>query len=199
MSTADSPRAHHHGNLRAALIDAGIEMLEAGAPFSLRAVAREVGVSQTAPYRHFPDKQRLEAAMAARGFRDLHARLEAVIRDQEGSGTPMADLAMAYIRYAVAHPALYRLMFGQPCGSDDERLSASAGVFELIERMAAGGYPDADPHDLATAGWALAHGLASLRLDGKLPDGDGDGEFEARVRGAFSAILAAGRSLPPAS
>ncbi|WP_129660571.1 TetR/AcrR family transcriptional regulator [Rothia halotolerans] len=198
MSTADSPRAHHHGNLRAALIDAGIGMLEAGAPFSLRAVAREVGVSQTAPYRHFPDKQRLEAAMATRGFRDLQSRLEVVIGRQGGSRTPLADLALAYVRYAVGSPALYRLMFGQPCGDDDERLSASAEVFGLIEQVVASGYPGADPHGLATAGWALAHGLASLHLDGKLL-GTGDAGLDARVRGAFAALLAAGQSASSSS
>ncbi|MGV2481055.1 UNVERIFIED_CONTAM: helix-turn-helix transcriptional regulator, partial [Salmonella enterica subsp. enterica serovar Weltevreden] len=70
--TTEKPR-HHHGNLRAALVAAGIERLEEGEPFSLRAVARRVGVSQAAPYRHFGSKQDIEAAMAEHGFRELQA------------------------------------------------------------------------------------------------------------------------------
>lgn len=187
MST-QTKAAHHHGNLRAALIEGGITMLEAGEPFSLRAVARQVGVSQTAPYRHFPDKEHLEAAMATQGFRTLRSLLDDEI-GRRGDDIQLVDLALVYTRYAVANPALYGLMFSRACGDDDERLGAAADVFALIERVAATVAPQASPRGLATAGWALAHGMASLHLDGKLQAG-ADGDLDARVREAFAAITA---------
>lgn len=190
MSTAETTKKHHHGDLRRALIDSGIEILEEGTPFSLRAVARRVGVSQTAPYRHFRDKMHLEAAMAAEGFRDLRERLESVVAESGESATPLEELAVVYVRRAVDCPALYGLMFAQPCGEDDERLHASASVFDVLERVAHAGYPDRDSHALANAGWALAHGLVSLHLAGKYGDVSQRG-LESRVRESFAAILGA--------
>lgn len=177
--------SHHHGNLRSALVSSGIEMLEAGEPFSLRAVARNVGVSQTAPYRHFSDKEHLEAAMAAQGFRMLQAELEAALTER-GDAIQLADLAMIYAQYAVRHAALYHLMFGQPCGENDERLQASSDLLGLIERVTLTIAPEAQP-GLASAGWALAHGLASLYLDGKLVLMPG-ASLDDRVREAFNAL-----------
>ena len=87
MTNDDSPRAYHHGNLRAELLDTAIEQLrEQGTEdLSLRALARAIGVSQTAPYRHFADKGELLAAMATRGYRNLLATLESAGRSAGGS------------------------------------------------------------------------------------------------------------------
>ena len=79
MTDSSSPKTYHHGNLRAELLNTAIAQLRAGDAddLSLRALARAVGVSQTAPYRHFADKGELLAAMATRGYRDLLAALRA--------------------------------------------------------------------------------------------------------------------------
>ncbi|WP_453985197.1 TetR/AcrR family transcriptional regulator [Brevibacterium casei] len=185
--TTEKPR-HHHGNLRAALVAAGIEMLEEGEPFSLRAVARRVGVSQAAPYRHFGSKQDIEAAMAEHGFRELQTALREVIDAAEAGRVPLVDLALTYIHFAEDHPALYALMFGSELADDEDRRAACAQVFALIEEVAAATHPDRDAHGMATAGWALAHGMATLHLEGTL--GRNDDDFDARVRATFAAVAA---------
>ncbi|MDO4918139.1 TetR/AcrR family transcriptional regulator [Kocuria sp.] len=187
MSTTEDKQSHHHGNLRPALVAAGIAMLERGERFSLRAVAREVGVSQTAPYRHFPDKAHLEAAMASTGFETMKRRMENVLAHSTPRSQVLTDLAVAYVRFAAENPALYDLMFSiSTCG--DDRLPASAEVFSLLEGTVAEHYPQADTYGLTTASWSMAHGLASLFLSGQLPVTTPE-ELDARVTGAFSAIL----------
>lgn len=202
MTTSTPRQAHHHGDLRRALVQAGIDMLEDGENFSLRGVARRVGVSQTAPYRHFADKDHLEAAMAAHGFTTLKEQLVAAIDNAAAGqtthrvgdpGAMLGDVVVSYARFAVENPAMYRLMFGQPCGELDERLAASAEVFTLIENLARDTYPPADhpavdAHAMATAGWALAHGLASLQLDGKL-GAETPEALEMRVRETVAALI----------
>jgi AcrR family transcriptional regulator len=179
---------YHHGDLRAALLTSAMEMLEAGEPFSLRALARRAGVSATAPYRHFADREALESALAAEGLRALRADLV------EGCSLPatpedLAEFGVAYVRFALLRPALFRLMFGQECGpTHDARAEAAAGLHELLAVAMTRVFPDADAGSLATAGWALAHGLAFLHLNGKLPADDPE-EVAARVRSSFRAIL----------
>ncbi|GIF20761.1 TetR family transcriptional regulator [Paractinoplanes tereljensis] len=163
-------------------------MLEAGEPFSLRAVAKRAGVSATAPYRHYADKDALESALATEGFRDLGERLA-------GAGG-LAELGVAYVAFALERPALFQLMFGNPCDdADDPRVRAATEIRRFVKRVIATTYPEADAAALATAGWALVHGLAFLHLDGKLPAGD-PAEVADRVRTSMAAILTAGRESP---
>ena len=165
-------------------------MLEAGEPFSLRAVARRAGVSAAAPYRHFADRDALESALAAQGMADLGDDL---VRVGTTLSTPddLANLAVAYVSFALHRPALFRLMFGQECDPENDiRVSAAAELRELLEQAMATVFPGHDPDPLASAGWALAHGLAFLHLDGKLSATSQD-EVDARVRAAFRAILTA--------
>lgn len=180
---------YHHGDLRGALLDAAQQMLEAGEPFSLRAVARRAGVSSAAPYRHFADREALESALAVAGMQDLLAALS-----EDASEHPehrLADLAVRYVRFALRRPALFRLMFGRECDDqDDARVQAAAALHDHLEAVIAGVYPDADAAALATAGWAMAHGLAFLHLDGKLASSDRD-VVDARVRAAFGAVVPA--------
>lgn len=186
--TAATKSSYHHGDLRAALLTAGLAMLEAGEPFSLRALAREAGVSPTAPYRHFPDREALESALAVRGLQDLMADLAADVPTPETS-EEVADLAVRYVRFALAHPALFRLMFGRECDAqDDERVRAAAALHDYLTVVLGRVYPDADAQALATAGWSLAHGLAFLHLDGKLTNAD-PSAIDARVRAAYAAVL----------
>lgn len=182
-----SRSAYHHGDLRASLLTTAMRMLENGEAFSLRAVAREAGVSPTAPYRHFTDRDALESALAAQGLRDLTADLQA-----RGAlpTTPeeLAEFAVAYVEFALRRPALFRVMFGNACDEgSEERVQAASAVHDLIAQAASRVFPGADAVTIASAGWALAHGLAYLYMDGKLPIGAG-GAAE-QVRAAFIEIV----------
>lgn len=195
MSTP-SKAAYHHGDLRVSLLTTAMRMLEGGETFSLRAVAREAGVSPTAPYRHFTDRDALESALAAQGLRDLTS-------DLRGSGdlpsTPgeLAELAVAYVEFALRRPALFRVMFGNACDEgSEERVQAAATIHELLRQAASRVFPDADGDALASAGWALAHGMAYLHMDGKLAARSPE-EVADRVRTAFSAITGARSAAHP--
>ena len=176
MTDSTSPKSYHHGNLRAELLDTAIEQLRAGDAddLSLRALARAVGVSQTAPYRHFADKGELLAAMATRGYRDLLAALHAA-----GDQTPdcptqqLIGFAHAYVDYAASQPQLFKLMFGpavQPAEKYPELREASRETFGLVQAilhrgMELGQFREQNYVYLANAAWAGIHGLATLRVD----------------------------------
>lgn len=181
---------YHHGDLRTALISTAMGMLERGEAFSIRAVAREAGVSATAPYRHFPEREALESALAAQGLRDLKADL---IRDRElpTSAEELADFGVAYVEFALRRPALFRLMFGNECNTEDEeRVRAAADVHELLAAAITGVFPGSSPLDLALGGWGVVHGLAFLYLDRKLTAPSIDAVL-TQVRSSVLAVFAA--------
>jgi len=188
MTTTTTRSTYHHGDLRAALVAAGLAMLEAGEPFSLRALARQAGVSPTAPYRHFPDRDALESALAVRGLQDLMVAF-ASNGQTPATSEEVAELGVRYVRFALARPALFRLMFGRECDDqDDERVRAAAALHDYLATVLGHAYPNADADALATAGWSLAHGLAFLHIDGKLANSD-PAAVDARVRAAYAAVL----------
>ncbi|MET9026448.1 TetR/AcrR family transcriptional regulator [Nocardia sp. NPDC004168] len=190
MSTSAKRSGYHHGNLRASLLTAAMHLLEVGEPFSLRAIAREAGVSPTAPYRHFADRDALESALAVQGLRDLKADLSDG-RELPTSAAGLGELAVAYVEFALRRPALFRLMFGNACDEgNEERVQAAAEIHDLVQLAMKQVFPDGDPQALASAWWALAHGMAYLHLDGKLP-AESSHEVADRVRAAFAAILSA--------
>lgn len=159
---------YHHGDLRASLLETAMGMLEAGEPFSLRAVAREAGVSATAPYRHFTDRDALESALAAQGLRDLLVDLTRG-RVLPASTADLAELAVGYVEFALRRPALFRVMFGNACDEGNaERVEAAAAIHDLLEQSMTQVFPKGDADALASAGWAFAHGMAYLYMDGKL-------------------------------
>ena len=195
MTTTTTRSTYHHGDLRAALVAAGLAMLEAGEPFSLRALARQAGVSPAAPYRHFPDRDALESALAVRGMQDLMVAL-APNGQTPATSEEVAELGVRYVRFALARPALFRLMFGRECDDqDDERVRAAAALHDYLATVLGHVFPDTDADALATAGWSLAHGLAFLHLDGKLANSD-PAAVDARVRAAYAAVLPATTSKP---
>src|SRR3954470_20291647 len=110
------PDSYQHGDLREALIQAGLKLLtEQGlAGLSLRAAAQLAGVSHAAPYRHFPDKQALVAAIAERGFRLLTAsmREELAASDAKDAVGQMLALGVGYVRFGTRHPDYLRVIFG---------------------------------------------------------------------------------------
>lgn len=154
------------------MIEAGLAAL-AGSDaehLSLRELARTVGVSPTAVYRHFPDKKALLAALADAGVAWL-GEAQRLASDAAGGGAAgFAATGRAYVRFALAHPALFRLAFAHggyaaaPTQSSDAASQMLRGYAELF-----GG---ADAERLTLQAWAVAHGLAMLMLDGRLPPDD---------------------------
>jgi AcrR family transcriptional regulator len=172
-------KAYHHGDLRAALIQAGLRVLqkEGLGALSLRRVAREAEVSAMAPYRHFKDKQSLLAAISENGFVELFNKLEAAKSSHAGD---MDEAGKAYLNFALKEPETYRLMFTQNVlceGEKNESLqeAATASYTSLVETIEIGiEMKKIEPTislDLAFTAWSLLHGIAMLVLDGILNDG----------------------------
>ncbi|MEU7340349.1 TetR/AcrR family transcriptional regulator [Streptomyces sp. NPDC007074] len=181
---------YHHGDLRAACLRAARELLEedGSAALSLRAVARRAGVSATAPYRHFADRDALVSAVAAEGYRELATNL-ATAHPSPTTADDLAAVAVAYVQFALDHPALFRAMFAEPCDpTSEERVAATAVISEYVRNIVRGAFPDADADALATTVWALVHGLAFLHLDGKLDTATPE-IVERQVRTAVTALF----------
>ncbi|WP_328807639.1 TetR/AcrR family transcriptional regulator [Nonomuraea antri] len=190
--------SYHHGDLRAACLRAARELLEedGSAGLSLRAVARRAGVSQTAPYRHFADRDALVSAVAAQGYRELAGHLAAA-HPAPASADDLAAVAVAYVRFALDHPALFRAMFAEPCDpGSEERVAATAAISGYVRGVVRSAFPGADPDAMSTTVWALVHGLAFLHLDGKFDAATPDGVAE-RVRAAVHALFTASAAMSP--
>jgi AcrR family transcriptional regulator len=190
MSQSKAP--YHHGDLRSALVRAAMELLEESGEtaLSLRAVARRAGVSPAAPYRHYADREALVSAVAALGYRELAERL-ASAHPSPSTAEQLASVAIAYVQFALERPALFRIMFGEPCDRDnDERVAATAAVSAYVRSIAQRTFPQADAEALSTAIWALVHGLAFLYLDGKL-DTPTSSAVADRISATVQALLTA--------
>ncbi|MFJ8128408.1 TetR/AcrR family transcriptional regulator [Streptomyces hydrogenans] len=188
---------YHHGDLRAACLRAARELLEedGSAALSLRAVARRAGVSATAPYRHFADREALVSAVAAEGYRELAEHLSA---DRPAPSTPddLAAVAVVYVRFALEHPALFRAMFAEPCDpTSEERVAATEAISSYVRALVRDAFPGTEDTDaLSTTVWALVHGLAFLHLDGKL-DASTPEVVAQRVRASVFALFTAAPAL----
>ena len=177
-----APAAYHHGNLRAACVDAGIALAEDDGPdaVTIRGVARLAGVSHTAPLHHFRDRADLLHEIAERGFDLLLERLDREVRPGAGPLESLRTYGLAYVMQAVDHPGLFQVMFA-PC--DDP--SGEAAYRRLIELCAAvqatGAIPGSDPVRLALLVWSTVHGLASLYGHMGLDSGMSGQPTDARV------------------
>ncbi|HEV2461595.1 MAG TPA: TetR/AcrR family transcriptional regulator, partial [Ktedonobacterales bacterium] len=177
MATAhtDREKPYHHGDLRAALIRAGLAILaeEGIQALSLRAAARRAGVSHAAPYRHFADKEALLAAIAEEGFNMFAAEVEAARARYPGSPREqLEETAWAYVRFALAHPDHLRVMFGgsirDPQAYPGLREAGSRAFAVLVDIIRAG--QDAgtmiagEARLLAFVAWTQVHGLSLLLI-----------------------------------
>lgn len=182
FNASDTPEApaqtYHHGNLRQALLAACLVALDAPdaslGTISLRELARRVGVSANAAYRHFASKEDLLQAAAAEGFRRLATASAQALMAQTDGLMGFRATGLAYVHFARQHPLLFRLMFAcPPDQAQNPDLSTAATLtFEAMKASAAqvaGLRPD-DPAALLAAlrAWTIAHGLAHLSLDRQL-------------------------------
>jgi len=169
MSTSKrTTRSYHHGNLPATLLRAAGKLLEKEGveALTLRALTRQAGVSHAAPYRHFPDRESLLAALAAEGF----AMLGAAQRVAASAGG-LRGMGEAYVRFALDHPQRFRLMFGGlvPIAKHAALREIASKVFEGLSGALAARVPGArGAADASIAAWALVHGLAQLLMEDRV-------------------------------
>jgi AcrR family transcriptional regulator len=166
---------YHHGNLREAMVEAALNMIRDRGPggFSFAEVARAVGVSGAAPYRHFRDRNALVAEIARQGFVRLEADLARAWNDgKPGAAAAMESCGRAYLAFARREPASYAAMFhpGFPIEDVAELAAASDRAFAVIRRAAdrvtvsAVGGRKPPALMVALHVWSLAHGIASLYI-----------------------------------
>jgi AcrR family transcriptional regulator len=168
---SEDARPYHHGDLRRALVMAAEHILEREGPnaLSLRAVAREAGVSAAAPYHHFKDKDELLAAVAHQGFEMLAEAMSKAADEIADPAAKVNAIGVAYVCFARDNRALYHLMYdssrrenfrAEPRRTDQGPTSVTMRAL----RTSAGG--DLDPLALElrqVAGWCMAHGLAEMQ------------------------------------
>jgi AcrR family transcriptional regulator len=173
--------AYQHGDLREALIDAGVKLLTGGGveKLSLRGAAQLAGVSHAAPYRHYRDKEALVAAIAERGFRMLTAKMRAQL---EASGArkaarKLSALGVGYVMFGTEHPAYLQVIFGGGRAHSDmppELAAAGAEAYGVLRDaveagIRAGELRKAEVDDVALACWSMVHGLSMLIIHGVVP------------------------------
>lgn len=180
MTAAKQP--YHHGDLRNALVAAAVHLIESDGveEFSLRAAARDVGVSPNAAYRHFSDKSALLTAVAQHGFERLGTRMRRAMAASRGRNPATAAIARfkatgrAYVEFALAHPELFDVMFGRSGAANLEPSWATEdpqspyGLLggALDELVSHGVLPKSKRPGAELKAWATVHGFACLYLDG---------------------------------
>jgi AcrR family transcriptional regulator len=174
---------YHHGDLRNALVASAVRLIETSgtSSFSLREAARDVGVSANAAYRHFDDKSALMTAVAAFGFRQLATQMVAAMATaaahrakEPASVAGFKAVGRAYVEFAVAHPELFRVMFGA-CGvecrkagpGDDATADPWSLLGQSLDALVADGLLATERRpSTELKAWSVVHGFASLALDG---------------------------------
>ena len=170
---------YHHGDLKNALIRAGVEILarDGVEGLSLRKVAQRAGVSHNAPYSHFPDKQSLIAAISTEGFKQLYEALDAVISSYpEDPKRQLQEGAWAYVQFAMNNTDSFKIMFSGVLEKEKEYpafVEISHKTFELVVSVMracqeAGLLRAAPPEVHAVVVWGQIHGVVSLMLEGQI-------------------------------
>ena len=178
MARSTAAHGYHHGDLRRALLDATLVLVEKHGPqgFTLRAAARAAGVTAGAPYHHFEDKDALLTALAAEGFELFRAALEKAACKAAGSASErMRNVGVAYVLFAIEQPTRFRIMLGYGVQRHMRQRAFASTALDtyqfvrgvLVEGLAGG---EADPVEEAEVlgWWSVVHGLAFLAIDGHL-------------------------------
>ena len=180
---------YHHGDLRQNILEEALSWIEKESIFSLslRGIARRIGVSHNAPYRHFPDKESLLVAIAETGFKRLHQTLEYASQNSPNDDKKRVEnIGIAYIEYAVKNQAYYRVMFGD-LKLEDRKYPAleqtSQKAFNVLFYAIKAGKKNQvfiaeDSLKLAHICWSLVHGVSMLVIDGQLTTSDSNSILE---------------------
>jgi AcrR family transcriptional regulator len=174
--TTDS---YHHGDLKNALIQAGIEVLaqDGIGALSLRSVARKAGVSHSAPYAHFSDKQALIAAISTEGFQRLYNQMKAATQSlKDDPRKQIVACAHTYLQFAVQEKDTFNIMFSGILEKEKEypdfvQISKKTSVLlvEIVSAcQSAGIFPAGKSELLAVAIWGQVHGIVSLALENQI-------------------------------
>jgi AcrR family transcriptional regulator len=172
-------KTYHHGDLKNALINAGVEILskEGVGGLSLRKVAKKAGVSHAAPYSHFADKQALIAAISTESFRQLYERINDVAEKyKKDPAKQLTEAAWAYVQFALDDPDRFKVMFSGILEKEKEYpefVEASQKSFQqvvrIIEANQTAGRLGSGPSDLAAlSAWGMIHGFIMLLLEGQI-------------------------------
>lgn len=166
-----SERSYHHGDLRNALLAATTDLVrERGARgFSVSEAARRVGVSSSAPYRHFPDRDAMLAAAALTGFVKLEDRF-ASLPELQGFADTASLIATEYLRFAREDPARFEVMFAHGIDKTQHQdlLQQTFQVQERFEATLSRHLPSTETTRRAAELWSLAHGVAALANGGNV-------------------------------
>ncbi len=172
-------KKYHHGDLENALIQAGVEILskEGIEGLSLRKVAKRVGVSYSAPYAHFKDRQALIAAISTEGFKQLYDALEiAVAAHADDPRQQLVEAAWTYVQFATDSPAIFKVMFSGVLEKEKDYPSfveISRKAFDKVVQIVqacqqAGVLRPADPELMTVSMWGQVYGVISLVLEGQV-------------------------------
>jgi AcrR family transcriptional regulator len=199
--------AYHHGDLRRVLLEAAVKVIDAEglSALSLQALARRAGVSSGAPYHHFENREQLLAAIASQGFELLSAAMQKATSEAAGdAAAQLCALGLGYIRFALAHPGHFRVMFRAELHAHRAPEPAGEDGFEMLRRAVVrcqtdGLAPAGDPTPLILAAWTCVHGASSLWIDGSLRNQAiaGDPEAFANLISGTITGLIAGQSRAP--
>ena len=170
---------YHHGDLKNALIQAGVKILarEGVSGLSLRKVAKQAGVSHAAPYSHFADKQALIAAISTEGFKQLHIQIEEIISvNKNNPATLLVETAWAYMQFALNEPDRFKLMFSSVLEKEKEypdyvqySQQNFSQIVEIVKICQAEKILRTDSPELTTVSvWSAVHGLIMLILEGQI-------------------------------
>ena len=170
---------YHHGDLKNALIKAGVEILskEGIEGLSLRKVAQRAGVSHSAPYSHFPDKQSLIAAISTEGFNQLYAELDAaVLAYPKDAKKQLQQGALAYVQFALENVDTFKIMFSGVLEKEKEYPAfvdishkTFQRVVDVVRACQEAGILRSTPAEMmAVAVWGQVHGIVSLALEGQI-------------------------------
>jgi AcrR family transcriptional regulator len=172
-------KTYHHGDLKNALIKAGVEILakDGVSGLSLRKVASRAGVSHTAPYSHFADKQALIAAISTEGFRQLYERVNSVAEEYKTKPSmQLVEVGWAYVQFALDDRDRFKVMFSGVLEKEREYpefVAEAQKNFQLVKMIVeanqAAGVLRSGPSDLvALSAWGIIHGFVMLLLEGQI-------------------------------